>query len=932
MKKILICLMAVLLLGLCIMAVTPDVQAEETSDPILYHCKCGRKHSTALEDGEITWKEGTSKCASGCDGVILEWTKWDANSPKNPGNYYFATNITTTRTWTTDVAFNVDMNGYDIIVTGATRAINMSAGTINICNTKTTGGSIAGYGPNADKCASINMWGGSLTLFDIDVTTYNGGNSITNGGAVYLNNCSFTTYGGSITGCTVSDSGGALFAKKAANVSLNGTVVTGGTAGRNGGNICVEDGRTGSFDLNYCTIYGGVAVGIYDEETQKTDGGNGGNLWLGTVAEGGPLAIMLTTKIYGGTGVSGGSVMTKCRLAMQGGSIGVGSDGAEAGGIASNRGGNVFINDCELVMNLDAVIAYGNSGSSNGGNVFIGGANGTGKLTMNTDSIVKNGYTALNGGNIYMESGSLYMGGDTSISGGDALNLGGNICMVAGEATMKGNSFIAGGGVSGVYGSETASGACKDGGNVYIGAKATFTLEGAGNVRNGMVTGNGSQTANFYVGGTLNIGGTTQVYGGLVNKTKRNIHVMSTGTLNVYGNAKIDGGITAAGGTIKLSDNVTVDTYRDGRADRTIYLAAAVVIDATELGENAVVKLYDGATATGGRKIATVTADQTWIKTAVSLMETNKLTGWMLTREKDADGNVVLWLRESAAVAASASTGAEGVYDFASYDEAYAAAEENGTMVLYADVDGAVIEKNLLIDLNGNDLTNVTIPEGVTLTGMDSSTDGYDCTEGYGTVSGTIEGTIAYNVKTTVAQAGSVKRYLAVNEDGVYSFHRFYMGITHASIKPASDGVGYKAVFKGSDIVKQQVTGFGYTMQLGGNSPVTVTGTEFVSGKTVSLCVNNYDVANYGEIDLNASVFISFGDVTLYTGTVSYSMKDMMQAANAAFSGFEAAQQEALTAMVEKYYSVMQNWEVGNIYTPTQDGTEVSDADEENQL
>lgn len=917
MKKTLICLLAVLALSLCVLTLTPNARAEEASDPILYHCKCGNKHSTALDGGEITWKEGTTECYDACDGVILEWTPWGADSNKNAGNYYFVQDYTTARGFTSSaidgLTINVDMNGYNILVTSAARAVNIQYGNVTFCNTKTTGGSVCGYG-SAKDAAAIYQWGASsLTLYGVDVSCYNGGNSIKNGGAVYVNDtASFTTYGGSITGCAVSNGtvaayGGTLFVKKTANVSLNGTTISGGSVAGSGGNIYVEDGRTGSFTMNGCVVYGGTAT-QYANAAGNKDTGYGGNIYLGTVAADGPLAIMADSTVYGGTAVSGGSLMTKCRLAMQGGSIGIDTEGNEAGGVATNRGGSVFINNCELVMNLGAVIAGGNSGSSNGGNIYIH-STGSGALTMNHTSTVKNGYTSGNGGNVYVNNGTVTMTGNSSITGGDATNLGGNVVMVEGSFAMKGASYIAGGGVGGVYGTETAKGTCKDGGNVYIGAAATFTMEGTGNVRNGMVTGNGSQTANFMVNGTLNIGGSSQVYGGIVGAQKRNIHVFSGGTLNISGNAKVDGGITAAGGTVKLSGDITVDTYKDSREDRTIYLAAAVVLDATGLGENAVVKLYDSATATGGRKLATVTSEQTGIKSTVSILGT-KLSGWVITRERDADGNVTLWLREEANVAASAST-SEGYYDYASFADALQASD--GTVILLNDVDGATVSKSILLDLNGNNMTNAVIPAGVTVSGKDSATDDYDCTDGYGTLSGTVEGEIAHDIKTT----GTVKRYLAVCEDGVYSFHRFYLGITHMSLKPGVTGVGYKAVFYGDSKVAQQLSGYGYNLWLDGFDKVvnaSKDGATFVSGNVLTLRLQNFDVAAYGDTGVNANVFVTLKDgKTITSSGYSYTLKGLLEQVDTMLEQLSDTQIAALQTMCKNNIEAMNGWSISNI-------------------
>lgn len=916
MKKILICLLAVLVLGLCVLTLTPNAQAEETEEVVLYHCKCGNKHSTALTDGEITWKEGTEKCYGGCDGVILEWTPWGATSNKNAGNYYFVQDYTSARAFTSGdiagVTINVDMNGYNILVTSAARAININNGNVSICNTKTTGGSVCGYG-SVSNAATIYQWGSStLTLYGIDVSCYNGGNSIKNGGAVYVGDtASFTTYGGSITGCTVSENGGAIFAKAGVNLSLNGTTVSGGTATKNGGNIYVEDKRTGSFELKSCTVFGGTATE------------NGGNIWLGTVVEEGPLAKVQGGKLYGGTAASGGSLLTKCRLALNSGSIGVGPDNAEVGGVATNRGGNVFIMDAELVMNGSAVIAYGDSGSSKGGNVFIGGTAGTGKLTMNDDSLIKNGKTTGDGGNVYIETikladdtytgGQLSMGSNSSITSGDAAGFGGNVYMANGTAVLTGSSYIAGGGIDGTYGTSSAKAACVDGGNVYIDTPATFVMEGSANVRNGMVTG-GNQSGNFMLKGTLFIGGNAQVYGGLYGVQKRNIHMLSGASLNIYGNAKVDGGITAMSGTVTLSGNATVDTYKDGRVDRTIYLAKSVSVDATLLSKKAVVKIYDSAVSE--RKIADVKADQTWIKSAVSLMDTNKLTGYVLSREKDADGNVTLWLREASNVAAGASASEEGVYDYATYADAYTAAGETGTVVLYANVDGAVIDKNILLDLNGHHMTGLSVAEGVTLRGMDSTTDDYDCTDGYGTItlSENNKGTIATNIKTTAAQAGSVKRYLTVTEEGVTSFHRYYMGITHITIRPGVTGVGYKAVFSGDSVVRDQVVSYGYNLWVADGNKITASKSVLESGKTITMRLQNFDVANYGEADINATVFMQFKNgVSVETSTYSYTLRSLVEHINAAVDSLAASQMSALQIMCKKNETVMSGWNISNI-------------------
>lgn len=261
----------------------------------------------------------------------------------------------------------------------------------------------------------------------------------------------------------------------------------------------------------------------------------------------------------------------------------------------------------------------------------------------------------------------------------------------------------------------------------------------------------------------------------------------------------------------------------------------------------------------------------------------------------------------------------------------YAAnAGANSYVTLMADATAEVkLINDLYLDMAGYDLGGQINLNGHKLYGFDSTTDAYTDTD-VGYLTATITGgTPERQFKSDATRLGSIKRYLAVYDGNNYSFHRYYMAITHASIKPSTEGVGYKALFMGSDTVKAQVEGYGYSLQLGEFDPVTATSTSFVSGKTVTLRVDNYDIAGYGETSLKANAFIDFGDVIVESSAATYSMKDMVETINTSFSSISTANQQAMTAFVEKYYTVMQNWEIGNIYTP---GTTVADFETENEL
>ena len=161
MKKFAISLLAALVLMVCVVTVaTPNAQAAETTDPVLYHCICGNKHSTDLTGDVVTWKEGTEACYDGCDGVILEWTAFPITASSfEPGNYYLTDNgaidgktirskVIILGTADANGVFNIDMNGLNLNMNGKfVRSFNVDKqSTLNLCNTKTTGGSVQALG------------------------------------------------------------------------------------------------------------------------------------------------------------------------------------------------------------------------------------------------------------------------------------------------------------------------------------------------------------------------------------------------------------------------------------------------------------------------------------------------------------------------------------------------------------------------------------------------------------------------------------------------------------------------------------------------------------------------------------------------------------------------------------------------------------------
>lgn len=887
----------------------------------------------------------------------MEWTAFPISSTAafQPGNYYLTDNgtkgdgkvirskVIILGTADANGVFNIDMNGLNLNMNGkSVRSFNVAEkSTLNLCNTKATGGCVQALGFSGEIAGVIRVEKNSnLNVYGVNIERLEGNDAVTNGGAVAVEsgasisayNCtitggnitgvggaiystgtltlnnvdvigatsggtggsicasvgSFTMNGGSITGGISSTYGGNLYVGANVPVNMTGVTVSGGSA-KNGGNIYIPNDHYGDFKLTDCVIHSGIATG------------QGGNMWLGTAgvttttdAEGvettsSSLATLTRTKIYGGEAGVGGSVLTTRRLNMIRSTIGYDLDGNQAGGVATDRGGNIFVNNAELVVQKESKIGYGSA--VDGGNVYV---TGTGKLSTYDWSVVQWGSASDEGGNVYLNSGELYFGGtvdDTHETGsqivnGQAETAGGNVYVKAGIASAQGDALIAGGGSK-----ETT----KDGGNIYVCEGATFTLKGRAIVRAGTDLGAGQQAGNIYNAGILEIQGESKVYGGAtVNKDgERNVYCASTGTVNmtnhinskdeyVVNDAVVRGGLMVNGGKVVLEGSPWIKSNLAG--GRSLYLYNNTVVDATGLIEGADVEIFDTAVSGEGRKIADVTTEQTWIKDAFRLSEDSTLA-YVITREIDADGNVSLWLRPAIAAQVENAT---GIYDYQSLDAAIADCDSTDTIIL---------------DLKGQEVTGLTIPGNLKL--IDSTNDDYT------TQTGSFTGTVSGTIYTLVDVDG--KNYLVVANDGVYSAHRYSVEITHISLKPDADALGYKAKINGDAVVQAAVTGYGFNMGVGnGEMKAYNKATAPVNGE-FTLRLQGIMAVNGGEMVIHAEAFVLFGEQTVKSSAQSTTMKQTIAAVNEIFDTLSDVQKAAVKSYVTANAAKMALWETDKI-------------------
>lgn len=562
---------------------------------------------------------------------------------------------------------------------------------------------------------------------------------------------------------------------------------------------------------------------------------------------------------------------------MQGGVVQLGNTGTYGavfnmyGGklIGSNavNGGTVYIMK-NSVFNLYDGEVSGGTASGRGGNFYIEGVNSQ----LNISGGTVTGGTALNGGNIYMNTGSTVTVTGGYISNGTAntdKGYGGNIRVNAGSLTI--------------------SGVTVSGGNAKYGG--SLAVQGTA-----VITDSTIQTATGGRGRALYI----DKAGSVTVKDSNILNLNTTGT-TVW----VLGKLTLQGTVNMPAFDATADTL-DLMVDAQ---KGAASIDISGLtGQDAPfgIRRWEldetdddpGLIATGATQEQLTTAFFAW------------RLGYTLSY---ADGSIYL-VQQSVY-----GMGSDGklVQGYDSVSQAIEAANETVTYLkLQADLADQMVSRDVLIDLNGHKLTNLTIAEGVTLSGMDSTTDDYDCTDGYGTVtlSENSKGTITTNIKTTAAQIGSVKRYLTVNEEGVISFHRFYMGVTHMNLRPGVTGVGYKAIFAGDSLVQAQLVSYGYNLWVGEGSKYTASKTEFVSGATVSLRLQNFDIANYGQTNVNATVYMQFANgVSVETDTYSYTLRSLLETINGSVGSFSDTQMSALQTMCEENETAMSGWDIGNI-------------------
>lgn len=232
------------------------------------------------------------------------------------------------------------------------------------------------------------------------------------------------------------------------------------------------------------------------------------------------------------------------------------------------------------------------------------------------------------------------------------------------------------------------------------------------------------------------------------------------------------------------------------------------------------------------------------------------------------------------------------------------------------------LSQDLYLDLNGFDISGKITTNGFAIYGIDSATKNYlyvnmghfECVDEAGS-----DIVPEPFVLTDEVMTGYERRFLTIPTNQGYTFHRFYIGITHTSLKPSSNGLGYKALFCGDDMVLDMLDSdkaLGFSLRLGEYAPFSAycgVG-KLTSAEPISLRLENWDVDAYPETPLYASVFLTLADGSVIdTAERSVTMRQIVEAVNTSYQSFSQKQLDAVRALIERN-PVMKTWAINNLF------------------
>ena len=136
--------------------------------------------------------------------------------------------------------------------------------------------------------------------------------------------------------------------------------------------------------------------------------------------------------------------------------------------------------------------------------------------------------------------------------------------------------------------------------------------------------------------------------------------------------------------------------------------------------------------------------------------------------------------------------------------------------------------------------------------------------------------------------------------------------ITHISINPANDALGFKAKVEGNS---ETVTQIGFAFRVNGGAEKVYTLEKTPEDGIFTARVKDILANNGGEATLEAYAFVRMGDVQVTSKVQSTTMKHALQIVDATWhtAGYTQSQKAAVVALCEKYQTAVESWQLGNI-------------------
>ena len=729
-------------------------------------------------------------------------------------------------------------------------------------------------------------------------------------------------------------------------------------------------------------ITGGI---VKDGKSEHTDGG-GGNLRVNchSVHIGGDAQIL-----GGEAGFMGGNIYitSKCAMTIDGNAI-------ISGGVTNNKGGNICLYNGTLTIGGNTQIKDGRATRFNtketvndegetvitetfraeGGNIYCypyseetdeGVKNYTNALTIQDNAVISGGWS-VRGGNIYTENNTVNIGSGVTIKDGCAgvlvdgemnyktgtdyvgrggnLQAGGSNCEINIAATLSGGKARFGGNLAVYSGTVNFSGIMEGGHSNNFGGNAivqgaTLNLNGA-ELRDSVSGGQGGNLRAYNA--TVNMAGGA-IYGGDDQSKNNTDNVwLVQATLNLSGTATIPGNTIDGTG-------VRMVPYNGKPAVVTLKDAASVIGEGNGMlsvkrNSNGVQPILYIAEGWEGTAYAATDPDYTYGETIANdtivvgsfapdstFTKGGTYTGTLL------NNGVGVFGVEGDAVMASAGyiaedgtktwyrTNAEALADYQHSDNAYVILTGET-----AEIPETIGELN--VDIAG---AEVAVSGTATVYVSDSANDDYS-------VCGKL--TVAEGAEITIAPVvmRNEKRYIALEEEGAWSFHRLTMYMSAVTLRTEGNpGIYYKATYKCDETLKNYVDTYGVALSLqdmpGADFATEDKYTEYdaetfaaayakytvstISGAVVGIMKERNsketNTANANrEIYANAYLKLNIGDGLLimadtanqgktsdaegFSGT-AYSLFKVLEGVNANWTNYSDQDTETIAAFIEKW-------------------------------